>query len=167
MAKQRYLDGHPFDIDDVVVRDDGRIALVESIGWTGKSYWMTVRFTDTRRMASQMDLDRWRPARSRSAVQKQTLSIVASRLWRSANEHAEALEHDMGYDGGEFSGPANFRAAVKDAQRILNECGWTPVEFHDELIRRTSEDWALYCFPLHYVDELVDGEIVTSGRWYM
>lgn len=81
------LDNHPFDVYDRVVSPKGRAAVVESIGWTGKRFWMQVRYCDTHRLVNVMDLDGWK----RHNVEVKDRGFEAERFARSAR-HARSLK---------------------------------------------------------------------------
>lgn len=64
------------------------------------------------------------------------LSRAASAVARINREHSEAAEFDAGFDGGEFSGPAHYRAAEQEIRDALQSFGFTPKQYNDELTRR-------------------------------
>lgn len=68
-----------------------------------------------------------------------TLSQMASRIAQITRSHAEAMDLDAGFDGGEFSGPAHYRAIEREVAQALRDGGWTADRYDDALIARTSE----------------------------
>ena len=55
---------------------------------------------------------------------------------RAFDSHNEGADMDAGFDAGEFSAPAHWRAFQQDADQIARRCGFTGV---DAVYQRAAE----------------------------
>jgi hypothetical protein len=85
-----------------------------------------------------------------------TLTVVASAIRRISVGHAEMVEVDAGFDGGEFSGPAHWDAERRETAKALQDAGWTAGEFMAEVEARTTPKWVFFYGGFQMVDQLAD-----------
>ncbi len=96
-------------------------------------------------------------------------SLVASELLKALESSHEGEEADAGFDGGEFSGPASWKARGELCLQIMREGGWSPEALAEEIEARTSPRW-LHFSPLSEAfacaDEAQEAETNPRRRFY-